>query len=172
LKKLYTLLTFLAIALFSNSQSVSKNSLRVLFIPLDDRPPCLQFTQQIGLIGNADVISPPKELLGKFTKAGQSDKIIGWLKQQDLTSFGAAIVSLDMLAYGGLVASRAFNLEAKVATERAAIMRELRKSAPGLRIYAQSVIMRLAPTSDGKNDAYRADLTAWAEISVKKGCAF
>jgi hypothetical protein len=168
LKKLYTLLTFLAIALFSNSQSVSKHPLRVLFIPLDDRPPCLQFTQRIGLIGNADVITPPKELLGKFTKAGQSDKIIGWLKQQDLTSFGAAIVSLDMLAYGGLVASRAFNLEAKVATERAAIMRELRKSAPGLRIYAQSVIMRLAPTSDGKNDAYRADLTAWAEISVKK----
>jgi len=168
LKKPFTLLTLLFVALLSNTQSVSKPPLKVLFIPLDDRPPCLQFTEQIGFIGNAQVITPPKELLGRFTEAGQSDKIIKWLKQQDLKSFQAAIISLDMLAYGGLVASRAFNIDTKAALERAVILRALRKSAPGLRIYAQSVIMRLAPTADGKNDAYRADLANWAEISVNK----
>jgi hypothetical protein len=167
LKKLFTVFTFLCVAFFSNTQGVSKPALRVLFIPLDDRPPCLQFTQQIGAIGNANVITPPKEILGRFTEAGQSDKIIKWLQKQDLKSFQAAIISLDMLSYGGLVASRAFNLQTKVAVERAAIMRQLRRSAPGLRIYAQNVIMRLAPTADGKNDAYRADLANWAEISVK-----
>ncbi|MCA1604936.1 MAG: DUF4127 family protein, partial [Acidobacteria bacterium] len=28
---------------------------RVLLIPLDDRPPCLQFTQLIGRIGDAEI---------------------------------------------------------------------------------------------------------------------
>ncbi|HVG17272.1 MAG TPA: DUF4127 family protein [Chitinophagaceae bacterium] len=167
MKKFFTVLLLSCVAFFSYTQSISKPSLKILFIPLDDRPPCLQFTEQIGVIGNADVVTPPKELLGRFTVAGQSDKIIKWLKQQDLKSFQAAIISLDMLAYGGLVASRAYQNDTKTALERAFILRELRKSAPGLRIYAQNVIMRLAPTADGKNDAYRADLANWAEISVK-----
>ena len=45
-------------------------------------------------------------------------------------------------------------------------MKAIHKMAPGLPIYAQSVIMRLAPTGDGKNETYRAKLADWAEISV------
>jgi hypothetical protein len=120
----------------------------------------------MGIIGDADLVTPPKELLGRFTTAGQSDKIIEWLKQQNLNSFSAAIISLDMLVYGGLVASRAYNVETDRALQRAEVMWQLRKEAPQLRIYAQSVIMRLAPTSDGENEAYRADLAKWAEVSV------
>jgi len=148
------------------TQVTSKPSVKVLFIPLDDRPPCLQFTVKMGEIGNADVVTPPKELLGRFTTAGQSDKIIKWLKQQDLKSFDAAIISLDMLVYGGLVASRAYNIEALQALQRVEVMREIRKKAPKVRVFVQNVIMRLAPTADGKNEAYRADLAKWAEVSV------
>ncbi|HZH36972.1 MAG TPA: DUF4127 family protein, partial [Flavisolibacter sp.] len=101
MKKFFVFSLLLCVAFFAYTQHAAKPAVRVLFIPLDDRPPCLQFTQQIGLIGNADVIAPPKELIGRFTAAGQSDKIIQWVKQQDLKSFEAAIISLDMLAYGG-----------------------------------------------------------------------
>jgi hypothetical protein len=120
----------------------------------------------MGIIGDADVVTTPKELLGRFTTAGQSDKIIEWLKQQDMRMFNAAIISLDMLVYGGLVASRAYYVETDKALKRVEVMREIRKKAPQLRVYAQSVIMRLAPTADGKNEAYRADLAKWAEVSV------
>lgn len=119
------------------------------------------------MIGNAEVVTPPKALLGRYTTAGQCDRIIQWLQQQNLTTFDAAIISLDMLAYGGLVASRVFTVETDLASRRVEVLRTIRSKAPNLAIYAQSVIMRLAPTADGKNDAYRADLSRWAEISVK-----
>lgn len=32
---------------------------RILLIPLDDRPPCLQFTQRMAMIGNAEIVTPP-----------------------------------------------------------------------------------------------------------------
>lgn len=166
MKKLLFLITLLFAVFYAFAQGSPKPSVRVLFIPLDDRPPCLQFTQQMGAIGKADVITPPKELLGRFTTAGQSYKIIEWLQKQDLGSFTAAIISLDMLVYGGLVASRVEDVETSLALKRIEVMREIRKKAPGLRVYVQSVIMRLAPTADGKNEAYRADLAKWAEVSV------
>ncbi|MCK8492978.1 DUF4127 family protein [Spirosoma sp. RP8] len=139
---------------------------RILLIPLDDRPPCLQFTQRMGRIGDAEVVTPPMELLGRFTTPGQSEKIINWVQQQDLKSFDAAIIALDMLAYGGLVGSRVHNVSFDEAIKRLTIMAELHKRAPALKIYAQSVVMRLAPTADQKNGAYREKLAHWAEISV------
>nr|MCU0341482.1 DUF4127 family protein [Spirosomataceae bacterium] len=74
---------------------------RILFIPLDDRPPCLQFPVRMGQIGHVQLVAPPRELLGRFTTFGQSDAIVQWLQTQDLQQFDAAIVSIDMLAYGG-----------------------------------------------------------------------
>ncbi|MDQ4121866.1 MAG: DUF4127 family protein [Acidobacteriota bacterium] len=146
-------------------QDTPKLSSKILLVPLDDRPPCLQFTVQMGKIGDAEVVSPPKELLGRFTTPGQSDKIVEWLKAQDLKSFDAAIVSLDMTAYGGLVAMRRYGTTEAEALRRIEVLREIKRKAPKLTLYVQSVIMRLAPTGDGKNDAYRDKLSRWAEIS-------
>lgn len=154
---------------FSLSTFASKDpayNAKVLLIPLDDRPPCLQFTERMGLIGDAQVVSPPFALLGRFTDAGQSDKIIEWVLKQDLKSFDAAILSLDMFAYGGLVGSRVHNVAYDVALKRLAVVEAIRKKAPGLKLYAQSVVMRLAPSAEPKNAAYREQLAEWAEISV------
>lgn len=139
---------------------------KILLIPLDDRPPCLQFPVKMGLIGDAEIVSPPVELLGRFTEAGKSDAIIEWLKKQDLRSFDAAIVSVDMLAYGGLVAMRTHATDDPTALNRLQFLKELRKIAPQIKIYGSSVIMRLAPTGTGENEAYREHLAKWAEISV------
>jgi hypothetical protein len=144
-----------------------KMSARILLVPLDDRPACLQFPVKMGLIGDAEIIAPPKELLGKFTAPGESDKIVKWLRTQDLKQFDAAIVSVDMLAYGGLVAMRTHQTDDETAMRRLRFVREMRRLAPQMKIYASSVIMRLAPTGDGKNEAYREKLSRWAEISVE-----
>ena len=141
-------------------------AVRILLIPLDDRPPCLQFPVRMAEIGNAEVVSPPRSVLGSFTDPGEPDKMIEWLKTQDLTRFDAAIISLDMLAYGGLVASRVHGAtDSATAARRIEVIRELRKRSPKLAIYGQSVIMRLAPTGDGKNESYRQNLADWAEFS-------
>lgn len=167
MKKILLLLVLLlsATPLLIAQQQV-KYSKKILFIPLDDRPPCLQFTQKMGLIGDAQVVSPPLELLGRFTTPGQTQKIGEWIKEQDLKSYDAAVVALDMVAYGGLVASRIHKMEAAQALQNMEVIAEIRKRAPKLKIYTQNVIMRLAPTPDGKNEAYRAKLADWAEVSV------
>ena len=139
---------------------------RILLIPLDDRPPCLQFPVKMGLIGDADVVTPPRELLGRFTEFGRSDEIIAWLKRQNLRSFDAAIVSVDMLAYGGLVAMREYETSIDTARRRADFIRELRRIAPKMPVYGSSVIMRLAPTGNIVNESYRTNLARWAEVSA------
>lgn len=140
-----------------------------MLIPLDDRPPCLQKPVRLGAIANAEVVTPPRELLGKFTTFGDSDKIIAWLKTQDMKRFDAAVVSLDMLAYGGLVAMREYgDTTRETAQKRIDFVREMKRKNPQLPIYASSVIMRLAPTGNLVNEAYRVKLSRWAEISSEK----
>lgn len=159
-------LLFVLVWLFTTMMSGAQNRpAKVLLIPLDDRPPCLQFPVRMGQIANVALVSPPRELLGRFTQFGQSDEIVAWLGQQDLRQFDAAIVSMDMLAYGGLVASRVHATPVSQAMQRVEIIKSLRWKAPQLKIYGSSVIMRLAPTADGKNEAYREKLSKWAEIS-------
>lgn len=166
IKICFLFVLLLAPANFLHAQNQLKLPTKILLIPLDDRPPCLQFPVKMGAIGDAEIVAPPVELLGKFTDAGKSDQIAEWIKKQDLKSFDAAIVSVDMLAYGGLVAMRVHDTTDKVALKRLEFLRELRKLAPQMKIYGSSVIMRLAPSGTLANESYRENLAKWAEISV------
>ena len=139
--------------------------MRVLLIPLDDRPPCLQFTQLVGQVGDVEVVAPPRKMLGRFTEPGKPEEIAAWLRAQDLNRFDAAIVSLDMLAYGGLVNSRVHRTPLPDSLRGVEMVRQMKARAPRLPIYGFNVIMRLAPTGDGRNEVYREKLARWAEIS-------
>jgi hypothetical protein len=151
--------------LYSVQLLAQKSTSRILLIPLDDRPPCLQFAVKMGAIADAQLVTPPRALLGRFTDFGKSDAIIDWLKAQDLSQYDAAIISMDMLAYGGLVASRVYATDAEKAAQRIDIVQFIRSKNSNLKIYGSSVIMRLAPTADGKNEAYREKLSRWADYS-------
>lgn len=161
--KVYTIILLVCSLCFS-TQAQRYNS-RILLIPLDDRPPCLQFPVKMGLIGDVEMVTPPRSLLGRFTQFGKCDSIIIWLKNQDLSQFDAAIISMDMLAYGGLVASRVHETPLSIAEDRTHILKTLKQKNAQLKIYGSSVIMRLAPTADGKNEAYREKLARWADYS-------
>ena len=165
--KIFNLLAlgfFLLLAGFAGTAQV-KEKHRILFIPLDDRPPCLQFPEKMGMIAGIELISPPRALLGKFSQVGESDQLISWILQQDMTRFDAAIVSLDMIAFGGLVGSRVPQVDLALAQRRLQVLHELKKRAPQLPILASSVMMRLAPTADGNREQYREKLAKWAEIT-------
>lgn len=163
----------LVLSVLAASMSVAEaRTSKILLIPLDDRPPCLQFPVRMGQIGDAEIVTPPRALLGRFTEFGKSDEILTWMRSQNLKSFDAAIVSVDMLAFGGLVASRVgVSGSAEQAMNRIAFIREMKKLSPKLPIYGSSVIMRLAPSADGTNESYRVNLARWAEISSEIGDA-
>lgn len=157
-----------ALFLAASAQKPLSHDTKILLIPLDDRPTSQEFTENIAKIGNADIISPPKDLLGHFTVPGQSDQIISWVKKQDIKTFDAAIIALDMLAYGGLVASRTHEVSLEEAVKRIQYLQDLKRIAPGIKIFVQNVIMRIAPTVNTQNEAYRSRLAEWGEVSVAR----
>ncbi|HWP99593.1 MAG TPA: DUF4127 family protein, partial [Vicinamibacterales bacterium] len=98
---------------------------------------------------------------------GDADRIVAWLDAQDLRGLDAAVVSLDMLAYGGLVASRVHGVPEATARRRLEAIARLRRRRPDLPVYGSSVIMRLAPTAEPRNERWRAALARWAEIAPR-----
>lgn len=78
---------------------------KMLLIPLDSRPPCLGFVQKLGKINDIDIIVPSKELLDNYHKPADTKKLFAWLNE-NIKNTDNAIISTDMLRYGGLIASR------------------------------------------------------------------
>ena len=76
----------------------------ILFVPLDDRPCCLDMVGRIAALASCELLTPPRKSLGHFQEPGQPDAILQWLEEQDPSL--NLIASVDMLSWGGLIASR------------------------------------------------------------------
>lgn len=140
---------------------------RVLLIPLDSRPAAGQFAQMIGRIAGLDVRMPPYETLGRFTDAGDPLKILQWLNDQDLSDVKAIVASTDMIAYGGLIASRVNETTEDDALLRLRKLIEIKRRSPTTKLYLFSSTMRLAPTSTKKTESWRMILAKYEEARDK-----
>lgn len=118
----------------------------IAFVPLDDRPVTRQLPQMLGTIAGARVLEPPQSLLGNYLTFGQPDAVIAWLNGSRARDANSVVVSTDMLAYGGLVASRVPGVTYPDAYFRLAELRTLRRLHPNAWIGAFGTVMRLAPT--------------------------
>ncbi len=114
-------------------------------LPLDDRPPNFQFPRRLAAIGGVDLRLPPRRLLGRFLRPGNVDGLLDWLADAVRGAAGV-IISCDMLAYGGLVASRTTEVTRRAAAARLGRLRELKRRCGDARIYAFAVIPRLGLT--------------------------
>ncbi len=130
--------------------------MRVALLPLDDRPPNLLFPQQLAAIAGIDLVLPPEFLLGWFTDPGDPVGCAQWLLDT-APGCDAVIVSLDMLCFGGLMASRRPTTAAEDAIAQIERLRALRAAAPQARIYAHGVIPRLGISVTNRRDAAIAD---------------
>ena len=75
------------------------------FIPIDNRPVCYTLAKDITAIDRAlKLFIPPRELLGDLGHYANTDGIFDWIKT--LPELDAFIISLDTIAYGGLIPSR------------------------------------------------------------------
>lgn len=136
----------------------------IVLVPVDDRPAVAQFAQMIGAIADHRVVMPPPEILGRFTTPGNTAQIEQWLRAQNYSRVDALVVSVDMLAYGGLIASRVPNVSEKEARKRLEFFRWFKRTHPHIPIYAFNVLMRVAPTASATSRAWREPLTRWAEL--------
>lgn len=142
----------------------SASAQQILLVPLDSRPAAGQFAQMIGRMANVPVIQPPPELLGRFTVPGRPDALMGWLEQQNMTKYSAVVVSTDMIAYGGLIASRESVTTYETAQSRLRRFATWRRKHPNVRVYGMTAIMRLFPTATRASASWRMQLGKYAEV--------
>lgn len=121
-------------------------------VPLDDRPCNRLFPQQLAVISGWRLDLPPRDLLGWFTRPGKCDAIADWLLSCQAERL---IVSLDMLCFGGLVASRRAAAGLEEAMRRLEALREVRRRRAGVRLFASSNLMRLGTTVTCPEDLAR-----------------
>jgi hypothetical protein len=118
----------------------------VAYVPLDDRPVTRQLPQMLGDIAGVRVLEPPRASLGWYLRPGDSDAIVRWLNVAPARNARSFAISSDMLAYGGLVASRTPETPYADAAFRLRELAHLRAEHPRAWIGAFGTIMRLAPT--------------------------
>lgn len=140
---------------------------RILLIPLDSRPAAGQFAQMIGNISGVEVNQPPYEALGRFTNPGNPELILNWLKNQNFSDVTAVVVSTDMIAYGGLIASRTNATSFDTAMHRVRYLDNIQKAHPNVKFYGYSAIMRLAPTATKEAAAWRMKLALYAQAKER-----
>jgi hypothetical protein len=136
----------------------------LVLVPIDDRPAVGQFAQMVGAVADHKVTMPPREMLGRFTTPGETQKIEQWLRAQDYSKVDALIVSADMLCYGGLVASRRHGVPLEEARKRLEFFRWFKQKHPRVPVYAFSTIMRVAPTATAETRGIHDSLARWAEL--------
>ncbi len=137
---------------------------RILLVPLDSRPAAGQFAKMISHMASVEINMPPYDELGRFVSAGTPDRILDWMDQQDYADVNAVVLSTDMIAYGGLIASRVDDTSLEQAEERLTRLEAIRLKHPNVKFYAFSAIMRLMPTSTKKSAPWRNNLGRYAEV--------
>lgn len=136
----------------------------ILLVPLDSRPAAGQFAQMIARIAGEELRMPPYESLGRFVNPGSPEEILQWLSVQDITKIRTLIVSADMICYGGLIGSRDGKTTEELAQLRLQKLLEIRKRAPGMKLFVFSATMRLAPTATRAAAPWRLRLARYVEL--------
>jgi hypothetical protein len=117
-------------------------------VPLDSRPCNYRFPHQIAAIGGDELLLPPQQWLGDLHSPGRSMALRDWLLK--LPEISGLMVSIDMLAYGGLVFSRRHATSFEAALEVLGTLKEFHAERPATPIYAFNILMRLALTMDSE----------------------
>ena len=82
--------------------------INIALIPIDNRPVCYQLPKQIACLSkDCNLILPDIKLLGDLNHSADIDSILKWL--DSLTDIDVIIITLDTIAYGGLIPSRRSN---------------------------------------------------------------
>ena len=117
---------------------------RVLLIPLDSRPPCGRFVQDAARIAGVEVVLPPAELLDEYFRPGDTAAIQAWTMDH-LSEFDAAILSVDQLLHGGLLASRQARKTTDDENALLEFLRKLRAAHQNIPLFAFSILPRMTP---------------------------
>lgn len=134
--------------------------MKICFIPIDNRPVCYNLAIDIAAIDNdIEFFMPPREYLGSLTKNADTAGILEWFK--NIPEVDKIIVSLDTIAYGGLIPSRrSKDSEDEIKQRMLAFRSEWAKK--NAKILAFSSIMRIS-----NNNYNEEEKEYWKDYGTK-----
>lgn len=116
---------------------------RIALLPLDDRPVNVRLPGDVAAVAGVILDVPPTEILPAYRAAGDAAALGSWLLERAADPATVHIVvSVDMLLYGGLIASRTSDDTTREVLERLDVLREVRRRRPELPISAVSLVTR------------------------------
>lgn len=114
--------------------------MKICFIPIDNRPVCYNLAKDIAAIDESvELFIPPREFLGDLTRSAGVNEIIEWI--ENIPECDAMVISLDTIAYGGLIPSRRSTDSLEDIKSRLKRLKPLLKNK---KVYAFSSIMRIS----------------------------
>lgn len=132
--------------------------MRIALIPIDNRPVCYTLPKLIAEMDSSiELFLPERSLLGDLEKIAAVDAIFEWL--ENLENIDAFVVSLDTIAYGGLIPSRRSSDTVEKIKAR---LERLKKILEGKKVYAFSSIMRIS-----NNNINQEEKPYWAQWGKK-----
>ena len=132
----------------------------ILILPLDDRSVNYECLLMLGEAASLTVRMPPKAWLGTPWRAGDMDRLAGWLAENAPVA-DALIVAIDTLGYGGLVNSRRSTDSTETVLQRLQLLHDIKQTQPQTAVLAFNVLMRITRGNDAEEEkAYWADYGA------------
>jgi hypothetical protein len=128
----------------------------IVFLPLDDRPVNYDSPRYLARLAGYELLLPERAWLGNPWRAGQPKRLSSWLVQA-VANAEALILSVDCLAFGGLIPARTSSLPLERLVKRLSILRRIKKFRPGLSILAFSIIQRIS-----RHDSSQEEKDYWA----------
>ena len=124
--------------------AMREKTCRIVLVPLDGRPPCRQLVLDAADVAGTEVDALPYEMQDYYTMPGETKEAQKWLRE-NLAQSDAAIISIDQLLYGGLLAAREADKSPAEIEAFIAYLRELHAAHPAVPLYAFSILPRMIP---------------------------
>ncbi len=116
--------------------------MKICFVPIDNRPVCYNLASDIASVDSSiELFLPPRSYLGSLIKNADVKELLKWLKT--VPKCDAIILSLDTIAYGGLIPSRRSKESFEEIKNRIEELKQILKEKEA-KIYAFSSIMRIS----------------------------
>ncbi|MBQ7374510.1 MAG: DUF4127 family protein [Clostridia bacterium] len=129
--------------------------MKVIYIPLDERPCNYYFAGRIAEGTEVELIAPRRDALGDKKTPADFDRLKEFLLE-NAAEADSLVISIDMLLYGGIVPSRLHHLTEDELDRRLSVISEIKRINPKARVYAFALIMRCPKysSSDEEPDYY------------------
>jgi hypothetical protein len=143
--------------------------MKAIVVPIDNRPVTYVFPQLIGKIAGVEILAPPRNLMGSLQAITNVEAVSDWLSSAlSAQKPSGLLVCMDTIIYGGLIPSRRGEETPAQLVERAKAIPRWKKASPGLKVYAQSSIMRVSDNYDATEEKqywarYGREIYAWSE---------